>query len=387
MSKFDLFNLNVEKDESKVEPYIKMLENKNNPWWVRCRAAETLGQIGDVRAVEPLIKVIEDKNDDACREAVEALGNIGDARSVEPLIKALGDRDGNIVNHWEVRCRAAETLGQIGDARSVEPLIKALGDRDGKIVYAAAVALGKMRDARAVEPLIEALGGRDRFGEVEEALIKIGEPALEYLINALANDNVWVRRNAAEILGKMGDARAVEPLIEALGDKDLWMRHRAAESLKKITSYLNPIKARVSTVFCSECFCRFKRHKAKISFFKSITYYACHRCHSTVHLIENVEKPIVVLDHSFKKPYIHNSTTLSVNWFKHKEPFDFDEIHIKDADDFEVEEMIIKLWNDTDANRRKRYRSMPVYIASNLKLAQATMNMLEDTFGQIKIRD
>jgi len=44
---------------------------------------------------------------------------------------------------------------------------------------------------------------------------------------------VWksVREKAAELLGEIGDKRAVEPLITALKDGHLFVRQKAAEAL------------------------------------------------------------------------------------------------------------------------------------------------------------
>jgi len=170
---------------------------------------------------------------------------------VEPLIKAL--------KGWDVvvRRRAAEALGEIGDKRAVEPLIEALKDSDKDVQKGAAKALGEIGDERAVEPLIEALrhiyypdhiGWEDRYmgefddwigdmhlqGVVERALVKIGEPAVEPLIQALKDGYSHVREGAAKALGEIGDIRAVEPLIQALKDEDSDVRKIAAEALGKM---------------------------------------------------------------------------------------------------------------------------------------------------------
>ncbi len=55
------------------------------------------------------------------------------------------------------------------------------------------------------------------------------------LINVLLYDRDWkVRRDAAEALGKIGDARAVEPLIQALKDKKEVVQIAAKKALGKI---------------------------------------------------------------------------------------------------------------------------------------------------------
>jgi len=119
---------------------------------------------------------------------------------VKGLIKAL--RTNKYVKGG-YRREAAAALLRIG-APAVEPLIQALKDKDPVIRFGAADALGGIGDRRAVGPLIEALNDEDDA----------------------------VRAWAALGLGKIGDERAVEPLTEAL--KDDAVQKFAKEALEKL---------------------------------------------------------------------------------------------------------------------------------------------------------
>jgi len=112
--------------------------------------AETLGQIGDVRAVEPLIALLKYRNL-SIDDIAMALGLIGDVRAVEPLIPLL--KDGNSY----LRQAVIVALGQIGDARAVTSLIPLLQDTNHNVRIDVVVALGQIGDAQAVEPLIPLL--------------------------------------------------------------------------------------------------------------------------------------------------------------------------------------------------------------------------------------
>jgi HEAT repeat protein len=50
----------------------------------------------------------------------------------------------------------------------------------------------------------------------------------------LGGQDIDVRWNAADALGKLKDVRAVEPLIWALKDEDEFVRERAADALGRI---------------------------------------------------------------------------------------------------------------------------------------------------------
>ena len=92
--------------------------------------------------------------------------------------------------------------------RDVEGLIKALEyNKDSWVRKSAAEALGKLGDPKAVAPLIHALKDED-----------------------------WrVRMGAADLLGKLGDPKAVDPLIDALDDKyKVDVGVTALEALRKI---------------------------------------------------------------------------------------------------------------------------------------------------------
>jgi HEAT repeat protein len=202
-------------------------------------------------AVQPLIKALSDDEEWVRQTAARALGVIGDARAVVPLIKALGDGNKHVRGYaasaldkleWKPdtdEFRAAyliasndwKSLVEWGEP-AVQWLIEALRDEDGDVSWHAASALGEIGDARAVEPLIKAL--RDEDGDVSwhaaSALGEIGDArAVEPLIKALRDNS-----SAAKALVNIGDARAVEPLIKALGDKDSDVRQRGAEALGEI---------------------------------------------------------------------------------------------------------------------------------------------------------
>jgi HEAT repeat protein len=57
---------------------------------------------------------------------------------------------------------------------------------------------------------------------------------VEKHIQRLEDEDLYVRRSAARVLGERGDQRAVEPLTRALEDEDEDVRYWAARALKKI---------------------------------------------------------------------------------------------------------------------------------------------------------
>ena len=149
------------------------------------------------------------------------------------LQQALTDLD---TGDAHTQAAAIDLLGERGYVPAITPLSDFLGSADGGLAFKAAGALGKIGDAMAVPILLEALRGDDLWVRAAStgALIKIGSPAVDGLIEALGDDQPAVRRSAAKALGKIGDAAAVLGLIEALDDQDRPVRRFAYEALARI---------------------------------------------------------------------------------------------------------------------------------------------------------
>jgi hypothetical protein len=208
-----------------------------------------------------------------------------------------------------------------------------------------------------------------------------GLQGVSQLINALKDRDEFVRQRAAAALGQIGDARAVDNLIIATKDKNPNVRQKSKEALEKLRHHLTAVtKEKAACFLCPQCLCRFQKYQAKLGALTDFPYYACRYCHSS-QFIDNVARVIVVLDVDFDVPYAHSNSTLMVNWFEHKEPFDFDEVQIKAADDIIVEEFVMKLRNDVDKLRRKRYSSIRLYLSSDVILTQSKINLLKSTFS------
>ena len=226
--------------EKKFEEIVRMLFYGGGPVpdGAQAAAASDLGEWSKKfpefreRAVAALTQaLISNGNFPVRLNAAESLGKIGDAKAVGPLTKAMEDRAS------VVRITATQALGKIGKP-AVEALMEGLKSSDEDVRMCAAVGLGKIRDVRAVKPLIEALRLKTRWrgaeGSAANALVEIGEPAVEPLIAVLKDSDENVRNLAIVSLGDIGDARAVEPLIAVLKDSDANVRNLAIVSLGDI---------------------------------------------------------------------------------------------------------------------------------------------------------
>lgn len=192
------------------------------------------------------------------------IGDLKEKKDVEGLIDALQyGEESTEYKDYKVRSDAAEALGNFEDEKVIKALIRAfkdvedvrfhvarnLGRFDGSAVpflietlqdsdedmrRDAAWMLGNIGDERAIPPLTEALKDPDeevRF-HVARNLGKFKERAVPFLLDALKNSDEHVRRYAAWILGVIGDKRAIPALENALNDPSDYVHKGAEQALK-----------------------------------------------------------------------------------------------------------------------------------------------------------
>jgi HEAT repeat protein len=98
--------------------------------------------------------------------------------------------------------------------------------------------LAELADPRATELLIHVL--EDDYSQVRKraiaGLIRIGEEAVDPLIEAASSDRLRTRRYAAHCLGRIGAPRAKPTIIEALGDSEEVVRRQAVRALKELAT-------------------------------------------------------------------------------------------------------------------------------------------------------
>jgi|GEM_PF-1221771 len=237
---------------------------------VRQQAVWALGRIPSVQAVRVLTRALHSSFDGVPQGAVQALAALGRTPGLLPalmqqLVPLLAPCDcqpthGTVTNLAEEvlseigrsalaeliagmndrrlepqqRFRLARVVGQLGDERALSTLIDALlhadtGDLEGYLK--ATACLG----ARGVPALVAALEGRNATtgATLMMALARIGSPAVESLVDALAEDS-GMREIAVCTLEQIG-APAVEPLVRVLlHDARADVRKRALAILKRV---------------------------------------------------------------------------------------------------------------------------------------------------------
>lgn len=134
------------------------------------------------------------------------------------------------------RIHAIEILGLIGGRKSLWPLLGALGSRNANICFAATAALKELQAPGLIETLVESLGVPERWppARVAEIIMAKGKDAVMPILDKLPTASTIAKGNMIELLGELGDVRAVPYLIEGVEDEDPGIRAKSASALAKI---------------------------------------------------------------------------------------------------------------------------------------------------------
>ena len=265
---------------------------------LKIEAAAMLARVKDPQAGVPLVKLLGETEEQVQRagaSALEQMAGVLDRDTASALVSLLYE-----AKDERVRTVASKLLGVIPNA--VPSLCEMLKHPDPDAQVMAATMLEQLLDPRSADALIDAMGQpavcktavrtlknlsairdcidqrfnalRDVEGasEREEArmatvidLLNIGRPSVEILIEYLEDDDWLVREAAADLLGKIGDVRAVSPLMKRLEvDKDTGVKELALKSLGLIGDarpaalYIEAIPIRPLRVYAMEALAKVK---------------------------------------------------------------------------------------------------------------------------------
>lgn len=193
----------------------------------RTNAVQQLGQLGDKRAVEALIEVLSQPGITNKMAAAQALGRIGDERAIAPLVEALR------YYYPEVTNVVSEVLVGFGNA-AILRLVVALQDSTYTLPHNAGLTLAKLGKP-AMEQILELLKSDLKIDYIPDStlvasLALFGEEAAQPLIQILFNENVNYSWEISEALVKIGEP-ALNALLEVINSPEAEKRLIAARAL------------------------------------------------------------------------------------------------------------------------------------------------------------
>lgn len=166
--------------------------------------------------LDQYVSQLNSLNENTRQNAAYQLGILGDSKALVQLGKCLND------SSVLVRRRAANALGNFTGQRAVELLTEALSDPDREVYACACGALSKIQSKQAISILIGEISenDEDRCSIVTNNLIKIGELAVEDLLEAYYRLTRRPRAYILKALGRIGGKQTRSVYIDALSDSD-----------------------------------------------------------------------------------------------------------------------------------------------------------------------
>jgi len=178
------------------------------------------------------VRDLEDRDPGVRADAVYELGFASDPRALLALLRAVADKDEG------VRRLAAASLGRLGAGEGLGPLIDLMGDPAPSVRAGAGDALALFAD-RAIPALVEGVRAAQapgpRLAGLVQILGRVGDDrAIDPLAAVLKGGPAGVRAAAAQALGDLGLSPGIPALRAALADPAPEVRAAAARSIVSI---------------------------------------------------------------------------------------------------------------------------------------------------------
>lgn len=216
-----------------------------------CIESESLIEfLPDVKNVKPSSVDATALKDRIIKEFEKKLHQQATKRDIEPLTTSRSVHD---------RIFAAELIGVRRDLRFTPALVNLSREFEPEVKLAAVKALTKICSPEHSYLLIEFLNSQQFHAYAFEALVEIGEPAVEYLerlfLNPGTDDHILAR--VIKIYGRIGTSKTVDLLLNKLDNQSRRITLHAIESLREsnfqatnlnINKILNVIVRTISTM-------------------------------------------------------------------------------------------------------------------------------------------
>jgi len=196
----------------------------------RQAAAVALGRIGDSRAVPALVRALT-QDEQLAVAAANALARIGDRSAHDTLLGMLGHPKAVI------RRAVIAAINSLGHPDMGKKALELLSDPNPLVRESAVRIAGYFGYPECVEKFFQCASDADenvRKAAVEHLPYIEDRRVITILGHSIRHGTPAIRAAAALAFGQMDDDVAVEPLIDALGDEDAWVRYYAVRSIGRL---------------------------------------------------------------------------------------------------------------------------------------------------------
>lgn len=208
----------------------RLLTHRNEA--VRVQALKVLARSGFTAPVEARLL---DVSPSVRGQAAFWLASQTDDPQNHPAVQEIFDMSGPAGGRAQIG--VLEAIRDSGNHSWADALMRSARSEDPAVAETALVAMARAPDPRFIPSLIERLDRRDQRPLVRDALVALGEPALQALHHAV-NDPSQPRRVRLHVprsLSKFRNQEAADVLFEVLcGDPDGGVRYKALRGLGRL---------------------------------------------------------------------------------------------------------------------------------------------------------
>ncbi len=188
-------------------------------------------------SLDDLLADLTSGDETRAEAAVPALAALGE--TIIPSLRELLDSPDADIRWW-----AARTLASL-PSLDAGLLLPSLSDAAPEVRQCAALGLCSHPSEAAIPDLTRALSDSDSLVAelAAQALVAVGKPATESLLEVLQDAPQSARIQAMHALSEIADPRAVRPMIEAMGENSAMLQYWAEAGLEKMgvnMVYLKP---------------------------------------------------------------------------------------------------------------------------------------------------
>ncbi len=250
------------KDPDSVADMCEIYKASDDRTVNRC-LVEAIGDIGDKESFDTLLEAVSDGDGTTRKFAVRGLAKMGDDHAVKPILDALADEPYDDVREAmgeaiasfsgdevesalvsllcndkaELRLIGASGLSGYKSDAAKDALGKAFDDEDAKVRSAAVRSLATFTNDDVATTIAGALSDSEKEVRLAALDVLSSHPlGIKYVVQALSDDDMWVRFKAVNLLADKGATEAEEKLIELLKDDEVPVKISAARALGKLGS-------------------------------------------------------------------------------------------------------------------------------------------------------
>jgi len=200
----------------------------------RILAVQTLGHLRDADLRDEIAELVSDENTALSITAAVALTDIDPDFAVGIVVPMIASR-----RDWP-KNRVSILLREAGSQRISEPLYRVIRSADnGDKTYM--LQFARLMESGTLDALLNDLLRENEDAGVINAALKLvrGDRSVPRIAALTRHSDWFVRMQAANVLGRVGQQEHVVLLETMLGDPEWWVRYRAAQALTRMP-FLGP---------------------------------------------------------------------------------------------------------------------------------------------------